>query len=227
MIFAYILHKHGVPDDSAAELLAAARTIDASAPVTAVVTGNGAELDCVCDSLRASFPETWKIGDNALSYPNAEVVRRALVNVLPRGGIVLVPHSHFGVDLSPGLSIKMQSAYVPDVVSIEGISDGSLNLVRQEFGGLISTHVRCNLAAGAVLNIRPGAFKAIESVPAAGIVVDKSAEAGDLTVRRRYVKTVKSRRISRSSKNWRKRWERRSVVRDRLSTRSGWKSRAR
>ena len=50
-IFAYIVHKAGVADDSAAELLAAAKKIDPAASPTAVVAGSGAELDAVCDSL--------------------------------------------------------------------------------------------------------------------------------------------------------------------------------
>ena len=115
-IFAYIAHKGGVADDSAAELAAAAKKIDAAASPVAVVTGWGAELDAVCESLRASYGEIWKIANEALAYPNAELVRKALVNILPRDSIVLVPHSHFGIDLSPGLSIKLNSAFVSDVL---------------------------------------------------------------------------------------------------------------
>ena len=84
-IFAYIVHKDGVADDSAAELAAAAQKIDAAASPTAIVTGWGADLDAVCDALRASYAEIWKIANEALAYPNAELVRKALVKVLPRG----------------------------------------------------------------------------------------------------------------------------------------------
>ena len=49
-IFAYIAHKNGVADDSAAELLAAAKKIDPAASPTAVVTGCGPELDAVCET---------------------------------------------------------------------------------------------------------------------------------------------------------------------------------
>ena len=97
-IFVYIVHKAGVADDSAAELLAAAAKIDAAPPV-AVVTGWGADLDAVCESLRTSYAEIWKIAVEALAYPDAELVRKALVNVLPPGCIVLLPHAHFAVDL--------------------------------------------------------------------------------------------------------------------------------
>ena len=41
-IFAYIAHKGGAVDDSAAELAAAAKKIDATALPTAIVTGWGA-----------------------------------------------------------------------------------------------------------------------------------------------------------------------------------------
>jgi len=189
-IFAYIVHKNGAADDSAAELAAAARKIDAAQSPTAVVTGWGADCDAVCESLRASFGEVWKIANEALAYPNAELVRKALVSVLPSGSIVLVPHSHFGTDLSPGLSIKMNAAYVPDVLDIETAGGAALKLIRQEFGGQVSAHVRCDISTGAVITIRPGAFKPVQSAPAGGTVVDKSAAVGALTSGRRYLETI-------------------------------------
>jgi len=189
-IFAYIVHKYGVADDSATELAAAARKIDAAQSPAAVVTGWGAECDAVCESLRACFGEVWKIANEALAYPNAELVRQALEKVLPSGSIVLVPHSHFGTDLAPGLSIKMNAAYAPDVLDIEGLSGAALKLVRQEFGGEVSAHVRCDISSGAVITVRPGAFRAAENVPAGGVVVDKSGAVGVLTARRRYLETI-------------------------------------
>jgi electron transfer flavoprotein alpha subunit len=191
-IFAYIVHKGGVVDDSAAELAAAAKKIDATAAPTAIVVGWGPELDAVCESLRSSYAyaEIWKIANQAIAYPNAELVRKALVNVLPHDSTVLVPHAHFGIDLSPGLSIKLNSAFVSDVLAIEGVEGTSLKLVRQEFGGQVSAHVRCDTSAGAVLNLRPGAFKPVEGAPLNGVVVDKSGEVGAVTAGRRYLETV-------------------------------------
>ncbi len=188
-IFAYIAHK-GVADDSAAELLAAAKKIDPAAAPTAVVTGSGAELDAVCDSLRGSYAEVWKIASDSLAYPNAELVRKALVKIVPAGSVVLVVHNHFGIDLGPGLSVKLGAAFVSDVMGIDGVEGNFLKVVRQEFGGQMSTHVRCDLSAGAVINLRPGAFKPIETATANGVVVDKSADVGALTAGRRYLETV-------------------------------------
>ncbi|HEY4962350.1 MAG TPA: electron transfer flavoprotein subunit alpha/FixB family protein, partial [Terriglobales bacterium] len=175
-IFAYIEHKGGVADDSAAELVAAAKKIDPAASPTAVVTGWGADLDAVCKSLTTSYAEVWKVANEALAYPNAELVRKALAKVVPHDSLVLVPHDHFGVDLAPGLSIQMNSTFVSDVVAIEGLDGPFLKVVRQEYGGQVSTHVRCDVSSGAIVNLRLGSFKPLETAPVNGTVIDKSAD---------------------------------------------------
>jgi len=189
-IFAYIAHKGGVADDTAAELIAAAKKIDAAASPTAIVFGHGADFDAVCATLRASYTEVWKIARETFAYPNAELIRKALVKVLPAGAIVLVPHEHFGIDLAPGLSIKLNAAFVSDVVAIDGVEGNDLKVVRQEFGGQVSAHVRCDVSSGTVVTLRPGAFKPLESAAVNGNVVDKSSEVGVLAAGRRYLETV-------------------------------------
>ena len=190
-IFAYIIHRAGVVDDTAAELAAAARKIESNATLTAVVTGApGPDLDSVCESLRTTYSEIWKIAHDVLAYPNAEFVRLALTSVLPAGSIFLAPHEHFGIDFAPGLSIKLNAAFVSDAVAIEVLDPTALKLTRQEFGGQVSTHVRCDISCGAVITIRPGAFKATDALVANGNVIDHSAKIGTLTAKRRYLETL-------------------------------------
>jgi electron transfer flavoprotein alpha subunit len=189
-IFAYIMHKGGAVDDSAAELVAAAKKIDATAVPTAILTGSGSELETACSALGSGFSEIWKVDNEALAYPNAELVRQALVRIVPPGSIVLVNHDHFGIDLSPGLSIKLNSAFASDVLAIDGVEGNALKLVRQEFGGQVNAHMQCDISSGAVINVRPGAFKPLANLPAAGAVVDKSSEVGTLAARRRYLETI-------------------------------------
>jgi len=189
-LFAYIAHKNGVADDSALELVTAAAKIQADTGATALVVGSGGDLDTVCNEMAASFEQVWKFDHQALSYPNAEVIRKLLAGLLPADAMILLPHDTFGMDLGPGLSVKMDSAYVPDVVAIEGLEGDQLKAVRQEYSGMVSTHVNCNVGGGAVLTCRPGSFPADESRSAGGQVVDKSSEIGDLTVRRQYIEVV-------------------------------------
>jgi len=189
-IFAYIVHKGGVVDDSAFELAAAVRKIDPSASPTAILAGWGTDLETACNSLRTSYAEIWKIANESLAYPNAELIRKALTKIVPSNSIVLVAHEHFGIDLAPGLSIKLNSAFVSDVLDIAGVEGGGLKIVRQEFGGQVSAHVQCDISSGAVITIRPGAFKPLPGAPLGGTVVDKSADVGTLTAGRRYLETV-------------------------------------
>ena len=189
-VFAYITHKAGKADDTALELVKAAGKIYPDAPVTAIVTGSGADLDAICNEMTASYKEVWKFDNDALAYPNAEAIRKLLVNVLPQDAVVFFGHDTFGMDLGPGLSIKLDSVFLPDVVDFEGLDGDSLKVIRQEYSGQVSTHVSCNISAGAVINVRPGVFQPDESGSAGGQVVDKSSEAGDLTVGRHFLEIV-------------------------------------
>ena len=189
-VFAYITHKNGVADDSALELVAAAKTVFPDAPVTALVVGAGSDLGALADQMAASYTEVWKIDNQALAYPNAEIIRQILTGLLPENAVVFLPHDTFGMDLGPGLSIKRDAAFVADAVGFEGLEGTTLKVIRQEYGGAVSTHVQCDLANGAVINVRPGAFQPDESKGAGGQVVDKSDAVGDIGAGRRYLETV-------------------------------------
>jgi len=191
-VFAYITHKEGKADDTAQELVIAAGKINPDASPTAIVTGSGSDLDQVSNEVTGFYNEVWKFDNEALAYPNAEAIRKLLVNVLPADAVVLIPHDTFGMDLGPGLSIKMDSVFVSDVVDFQGLDGDNLKVVRQEYSGQVSTHLSCDVSAGAVINIRPGVFQPNESGSVGGQVVDKSAEIGDLTVGRRFLEVVEA-----------------------------------
>jgi electron transfer flavoprotein alpha subunit len=190
-IFAYILHKDGKADDTALELAAAAKKIDADAATVAVVTGTGADLDAVCGEVTAAYNEVWKLDSADLAYPNAEVVRKALLSVIPAGSIVLAAHEHFGMDLAPGLAVKLGGAYLADAVDMSGADGDLLKAVRQEYTGQVSTHVTCDISSGAVITVRPGVFASEESA-AGGQVTDKSGELGDLSSGRKFLEVVQA-----------------------------------
>lgn len=191
-IFAYIEHHHGQADDSALELISAARKIDPQAQITAVVCGTGSELDQVCKQAAATYNQIWKVDNSELAYPNAEIIRPLLLNILPVDSICLIPHDTFGMDLGPGLAVKLDSAYLTDVVDIEGLAGNDLQAVRQEFSGQVSSHVLCDIAAGAVLTLRPGAFQPDESQAANGEVQDKTPDAGQVESKRKFLQIVEA-----------------------------------
>jgi electron transfer flavoprotein alpha subunit len=191
-LFALVLHQDGKLDDSALELVAAARKIFPDASPIAILTGAGASLEAACRDAATAYREVWKFAADALAYPNAESIRPLLLKVLPRGCVLLMPHTTFGMDLGPGLAIKLDAAFVPDVVAVDGLEGMTLNVVRQEFSGQASSHWACDLSEGAVVSLRPGCFTPDQSRSGSGQVVDRSADAGDLTARRRFVELVQA-----------------------------------
>ncbi|MCK4768308.1 MAG: electron transfer flavoprotein subunit alpha/FixB family protein [Desulfobacula sp.] len=189
-IFAYIPFINGVAADVALEYPSAAKKIDEGASLTAVVTGSGADLDKVANEMTSIYSQVIKIDNADLAYPNAEVVRKALVNILPTDAVFLTAHDTFGMDLAPGLSVKMDSAYAADMVDFEGIDGTTLKAVRQELGGAVSTHVAVDISSGAVMTVRPGSFAPVDGGSAGGSVVDKSGDAGDLSTKRKFLEIV-------------------------------------
>ncbi|MDO8501113.1 MAG: electron transfer flavoprotein subunit alpha/FixB family protein [Gemmatimonadaceae bacterium] len=189
-IFVFVAHQDGKADDSALELATAAHTLFPGCTPVALVAGSG--VDAVCQEVAASFGEVWRFDQAALAYPNAELLRPLLIKVLPAGAMLLLPHNTFGLDLGPGLSVKLGATYVPDVVGVEGLLGTTLKVVRQEFAGQVSAHVHCDIASGAVITVRSGAFRPADSRPVAGQTMDRSADAEGLTARRKFVELIQA-----------------------------------
>jgi electron transfer flavoprotein alpha subunit len=189
-VFAFILHKDGKADDSALELLTAARTLSPEVAPVALVAGHGAGLDAACAEMAAVYPEVWKFAGESLAYPNAETLRVLLQQALPKGCVLLLPHTTLGMDLGPGLAVKMDAVFLPDIVGIEAVEGTTLQAVRQEFNGQVSTHVAADIAGGAVLNVRSGSFRPDESRPGGGRVVDTPAAAA--SPRRRFLEVIQA-----------------------------------
>lgn len=180
-VYAIIAHKDGELDDSAAELAAAAKQFS-SEPVTAIVTGSG--IDGVAAKAAAFYPAVWAIDSADLAYPNAEAVRKAVLNNVAEGSIVLMAQNTFAMDLAPGLSVKLGGSFASDVVEIEGMDGDAIKVVRQEFGGVVSAHVSVDAAAGAVMTVRPGSYAPAEG-GAGGAVEAK--DAGDVSCKRKFI----------------------------------------
>jgi electron transfer flavoprotein alpha subunit len=185
-IFAYIEHNDGAVEDSAFELIKVAEEIDPQAQVTALLFGSGQELEDACQHAASIYPQVWKVDKQEHSYQNAEIIRPQMLNLLPADAIVLAPFNTFGMDLTPGLAIKLDSAHVSDIVGLDGVDGDTLKAVRQEHGGQVHTHVHCDLSAGAVLLVRGGVFPQSEGGQE-GAVADKTSEAGDVQVGRKFV----------------------------------------
>ncbi len=189
-IFAYISQHPGSVDENALQLAAVAKLIDASAPLTAIVTGVGPKFEETCKALRTVYQEVWRVSHASLARSLPEPVAAILPEVLPKESIVLLAHDTTGIDVGPGLSIKMGAAYVADIVGVVRFQGTNLTVVCQEFGGQFNTHVSCDVRSGAVITVRAGAFKTSPPIPLSGVILDKSIDKSGLSLKRRYLETV-------------------------------------
>jgi electron transfer flavoprotein alpha subunit len=187
-LFIYVAHANGQADDSALELVSAAQTMFPGSKPVALVAGSG--VDPVIQQIAGAFDGVWKFDHASLAYPNAELLRPLLVKALPAGSIVLLPHNTLGIDLGPGLSVKLGATYVPDVVGANAVDGTTLAIVRQEFAGQVSAHVLADVAKGAVITVRPGSFQPVAASGAAGQVTDRSADAEGITAKRKFVEVI-------------------------------------
>jgi electron transfer flavoprotein alpha subunit len=188
-IFAYLRTDTVNFSDTAAELAAASKKIDPSLPLTALVSGFGAEFNKACDELRAVFQEVWKIAHPSLLHATPELLREALTRVSPSDAVVLMLHDDFGIDVGPGLSVKCNAAYVADVIGIEHVERSLLRVICQEFGGQLNSRVICDTSTGAVITIRPGTFRTEALVPRSGRIIEQSVVIPERRTRR-YVTTL-------------------------------------
>jgi len=188
-VFALITHAAGKADDAAAELCSAARSLFPDREPVALVMGTGPELASAAQEAAAWFGQVWSFDQPNLAYPNAELLRQLMVKVIPAGSAVVLAHSTLGMDLGPGLSVKLGAAYLPDVVGGEAADGATLKVVRQEFAGQVSTHCQADVSQGVVLTVRSGAFAAADAA-GQGTVTDRSADAAGLNARRRFVEVV-------------------------------------
>ncbi len=188
-IFVYITHKNGTADDSAFELAAAAKAIDGAGAANAIVLGSAADVEKVAAQVAPFFAEVLTVANEALEYPNAEVRAKVLAALLPAKSVLLLAHDSFSMDMAPGLSVKLDTAFASDVVGFEGVEEDNLKLVRQEHGGAVSARSALNLASGAIISVRAGSFKVGEA-GGPGNIVDKSSEISDFSSKRRFVEVI-------------------------------------
>ena len=191
-VFVFVAHTDGKADDSALELVD--RRPEPVSRLHARRSRRGLRRRTPCArKSAASFGEVWKFDQAALAYPNAELLRPLLVKVLPAGATLLLAHNTFGLDLGPGLSVKLGVTYVPDVVGCGRArrhdAQGRAPGVRRP--GERSRPLR-RRPKGAVITVRSGVFKPAEAGAAAGRSSTGRRTPPGLTARRRFVELIQA-----------------------------------
>lgn len=185
-IFVVVERAKGTLDETAFELLAAARGLG-DVTVRAVLLGSG--VGDLGTELRRWFDAVHLFDDASLAEPDGDLRARVLAPLLQREQplATLLPHTNTGMELAPLLAGRIDAPLIADALALD--TDGQVvRAVRTVYGG----KVRACVAAkpGVVVSLRPGAFPPPASAPEAGGTLHAEPIPEGIAPRRRYVETV-------------------------------------
>lgn len=177
-------------DDSAWELLAAARSIAGEGGrVGAALLGQ--DVQPIAEALAKGYDDVWVFDDPRLAVPDGEAWAATLAPLLERERpfVTLLAHTNLAIDLAPGLSVRADVPLLPDCLSLD-VEDDHLACMRSIHGGKI--HARVVAAPserGFMATVRSGAYAAAEAAGGGGSIHTEAVPT-DIGAKRRYVRTV-------------------------------------
>ncbi len=181
----------GIPDASAAELLAAAASLGDAAAVVVAEPGLSASLGAALGALGASTVYVASVaGAPSLVVTPQVAALSAAVSVAGDVTAVLVSNSIDAREAGARLAIRIGGAYQADVVALAGTT-----VTQQAFGGAYS--VTATAAKGIpVISVRPHSVEgSAPAVSATVVELDVAADAAPTTtVTARHQRTVASER---------------------------------
>jgi electron transfer flavoprotein alpha subunit len=189
-ILAIVENTTGGLDESAWELLAAGRALagDGGSVAAALlgheVTGLGAEL-------ATGFDDVYVFDDARLADPDGEADALALEALATREGydVILAPHTNRGIDLAPGLSVKLGVPLLADCFHLEW-KGAELSGQRTVHGGKVhATITAAPSDKGCIATLRSGAFPATSPSGDAGTIHAEELP-GDFAPRRKVLRTI-------------------------------------
>ena len=180
-------HQGGRVSPVTYELLALAEEIRGMIPlaVKAVILGDEVEGPAR-EVARAPGVEVVAVKNPNLNSYQAEIYKEVLAGLLPELGpvFVIAAHTTEGMDLSPGLAVRLGAGCISNVDRV--FKDGDrICFSRAMFNGKIAAAV-CPAARTTILTVQPGAFKAL---------VPEGPDPGGIDVRVSSAAPVRSRSL--------------------------------
>ena len=128
------------------------------------------------------------VEDERLRAFNADLYRDTLQTLVSehRPFLILLPHTPWGMDLGPSLSIKTGFPVATDCVDIL-VEEGRPKVIRQVYAGKLFQKVSFKESGGYIITVRSGAFPSDKAGDRHADIIKKSVPAGIPEARRQFV----------------------------------------
>jgi len=170
-VFVIVEHRGGVIKDTTFELVSLARELAAHSGLqpAAVVIGHG--VAGIADTLSRYLPRVIAVDSEPLAAFRYETHGAVLEDVLEKEAplLALCPHTPFGMELFPRLSVEVGGPCATDCtrVALEG---DAVSVVRSVFAGKVHSRSTLAPASGYLATVRSGSYPPAPEAGAAGTV---------------------------------------------------------
>jgi electron transfer flavoprotein alpha subunit len=151
----------------------------------------GFNVDEMARELSERCDRVFVIKDKRLENYNSELYQEAIFHIIPRDKpfIVMIGHTSTGMDLAPGLSLKLDVPLATDCLGIE-VKEGRIFAIRQVYSSKVNARVFFADAKGCMITIRPGSYKPPEGEKVAGEVVIFDSPLKEIATNKVFVEYV-------------------------------------
>ena len=190
-IFVLVEHRQGEIRDVTFEMLSKCKEIakDTNAKITALLLGN--DVEQFLDPLKGYADAIMVVKDQKLENFNSKTYQMVLSHLInenkPR--VTMIGHTSFGIELAPGLAIKLQVPLATDCADFF-LEDGQLRIVRQMYGGKVDAKATLKKSDSYLLTIRPASFEAKEPESKDSKVINLESPLKEEPIGKRFIKYV-------------------------------------
>lgn len=190
-IFVLVEHRQGEIRDITFEMLSKSKEIakELNIEIIALLLGN--DIEQFLEPLKGYADMIMVVKDEKLEYFNSKTYQMVVSHLINeyRPLLTMIGHTSYGIDLAPGLAIKLQIPLATDCADFF-FEDGQLKIIRQIYGGKVDARATLKKAESYLITIRPASFEAKEPESKDSEVINLESPLKEEPIGKRFIKYV-------------------------------------
>jgi len=190
-IFVLVEHRQGEIRDISFEMLSKCKEVakNINSKITALLLGN--DVEQFLDSLKGYADTIMVVKDEKLEYFNSKTYQMVLSQLINENKplLTLIGHTSYGIDLAPGLAVKLQIPLATDCADFF-VESGQLRIIRQMYGGKVDAKATLKKSDSYLITIRPASFEAKEPESNESEIINLESPLKEEPIGKRFIKYV-------------------------------------